>query len=169
MAITVVQAATDAEVGEVRTLMREFVAWQRLRFADHIEVIDGYFNAVEFDAELAALPGKYAPPQGTLLLARKDANPVGCVGLRPLAEGICEMKRMFVRPEFHGLGIGRALARRLLVDAKAAGHTRMRLDTSTRQVEAIQLYESLGFRKIAPYYAPPEAIKHWLVYLERDL
>jgi GNAT superfamily N-acetyltransferase len=167
--ITIVQATAGAELAEIRTLMREFVAWQRLRFADHIEVIDGYFNAVEFDAELAGLPGKYAPPKGNLLLALKDAWPAGCVGLRDLGNGICEMKRMFVRPEFHGTGIGRALAQRLLHDAKAVGHTRMRLDTSTRQVEAIQLYESLGFRKIAPYYTAPEGLKDWLVYLERDL
>jgi ribosomal protein S18 acetylase RimI-like enzyme len=167
--LAIVQAASGAEIDDVRTLMRDFVAWQRLRFADHIEVIDGYFDAVEFEGELAGLPGKYAPPKGCLLLARIDGRPVGCVGLRDLGDGIGEMKRMFVRPEVQGQGVGRALAERLLIDAKAAGYARLRLDTSTRQIEAQRLYKSLGFRKIAPYYAPPEGLKEWLVYFERDL
>jgi ribosomal protein S18 acetylase RimI-like enzyme len=169
LTITVVPAVSGAPLDEARALMRDFVAWQRIVFADHLEVIDGYFDAVAFDAELAGLPGKYAPPAGTLLLARVEGRSAGVVGLRALDDATCEMKRMFVRPEFHGRGVGRALARQLLADAKAAGYTRMRLDTSTRQIEAQRLYESLGFRKIAAYYTPPPGLKDWLVYFEREL
>ena len=109
-----------------------------------------------FEAELAALPGKYAPPQGELLLAwGKDGRALGCVALRPIApDGCCEMKRLYLAPAARGLGLGRALAEAIVSVARTCGYSEMRLDTLESMTSAIRLYERLGFVRIAPYYAP---------------
>jgi len=106
-----------------------------------------------FDQELASLPGKYAMPNGRLLLAFVDGVPAGCGALRALDRQACEMKRLYVRPEHKGRGIGRQLAERLIAEAKRIGYTHMRLDTIPAQMmEANHLYLSLGFQEIPPYY-----------------
>lgn len=110
----------------------------------------------DFDAELAGLPGKYAPPQGELLLARgADGDPLGCAGLRPIAsDGCCEMKRLFLAPNARGLGLGRTLAEAVIEAARRRGYTELRLDTLPTMSAAIGLYDRMGFARIAPYYAP---------------
>ena len=108
-----------------------------------------------FKEELAGLPGRYAPPSGRLLLAVADSGPAGCVGLRDLGDGVCEMKRLYVRPAFRGSGVGRQLAEAVLAEAKAAGYRQMRLDTLPSMGRAVALYESLGFRPVEPYTANP--------------
>ncbi|WP_068876128.1 MULTISPECIES: GNAT family N-acetyltransferase [unclassified Phenylobacterium] len=110
----------------------------------------------DFGSELAALPGKYGPPAGALLLARGAGDaPLGCVGLRPIAPaGCCEMKRLYVSPAGRGLGLGRALAQAAVGRARAIGYTELRLDTLPDMASAIGLYERMGFARIAPYYAP---------------
>ena len=108
-----------------------------------------------FEQELAGLPGAYARPSGRLLLAVDDGRPAGCIALRPLGADGCEMKRLYVRPEFRGRRVGRLLAERLLAEARAIGYARLRLDTLPSMKEAIPLYRSLGFAEIAPYYANP--------------
>jgi ribosomal protein S18 acetylase RimI-like enzyme len=108
-----------------------------------------------FDDELAGLPGDYAPPSGALLLALDGKEVVGCVGLRRFDEGVCEMKRLYVRPVSHGKGIGRSLAVAAIDAAREIKYRSMRLDTVPRMTEAIALYRSLGFTTIPPYRHNP--------------
>ena len=109
-----------------------------------------------FDKELAGLPGDYAPPDGRLLLATYDGAPAGCVALHKLAPEICEMKRLYVRPQFRGKGLGRVLAERIIADAQQIGYKQLRLDTVEPMMQtAVAMYRQLGFREIAPYRENP--------------
>ena len=123
-------------------------------YAASLDVDLSYQN---FEAEMAAMPGKYAPPAGTLLLARLlDGTAAGCVGLRPMAaKGCCEMKRLYVAPEGRGLGIGRQLVEAVMGHAQRIGYREMRLDTLPSMTGAIALYRNTGFEPIAPYYDSP--------------
>lgn len=142
-----IRARSAAEIEQVRELFREYSAW--------VETDLCFQN---FEKELAELPGKYAEPDGRLLLAFHDARLAGCVGLRKLAEGICEMKRLFVRDTFRGKGIGRNLTQAIILEAKDIGYQRMRLDTLPPQMnDAIKLYRHFGFKEIEPYYENPVA------------
>ena len=112
----------------------------------------------KFDQEIATLPGKYAPPQGRLLLAREQDRVAGCVALRPLTDGTCEMKRLYVRPEFRGLGLGRRLADEIVSTAKELGYRSIKLDTlPDRMGQALRMYKDMGFKDINPYYENPVA------------
>jgi ribosomal protein S18 acetylase RimI-like enzyme len=120
----------------------------------------------DFDGELKELPGEYAPPYGCLLLAEYEKQTAGCVALREFAQCICEMKRLHVRPEFRGKGIGRALILAVIEEAQRIGYARMRLDTLPSMKEAITLYRSLGFKEIEPYrYNPVKGA----IFMELDL
>jgi ribosomal protein S18 acetylase RimI-like enzyme len=139
------QASSLVEIDQARELFREYEVWLNL---------DLCFQ--NFEKELAELPGAYAPPTGRLLLAFADNKLAGCVALRKMTDEVCEMKRLFLRPEFHGKGLGRKLAQRIIDEARAIGYQRMRLDTLSEQMgSAIGLYRALGFKEIAPYYENP--------------
>lgn len=112
----------------------------------------------DFASELAALPGDYAPPSGAVLLARRaDGVAVGCVAVRALGDGVCEMKRLYVAPEGRGLGLGRRLMEAALEAARARGYRELRLDTLPSMAAAQGLYRQSGFEEIAPYYGTPVA------------
>ena len=167
--VQVLTPTTGEQLDHTRALMRGFIAWHRQRHQQDLALIDSYFDDAAFEAELAGLPGKYAPPRGRLLLAMAGHAPAGCVALREIDHERCEMKRMFVYPEQQGQGVGRALAEAVIREARAIGYRRMLLDTSIRQAEAQALYRRLGFRDIAPYYDLPDDLRAWLVFMELPL
>lgn len=144
----------DAET--VRQLFRDYANWLALDL-----------DFQDFEAELAALPGKYAEPGGIVLLAfDPEGAALGCVAMRPLEDGVCEMKRMFLHDAARGSGLGKALAVELMVRAHAAGYQRMVLDSLDRLTGAIRLYQRLGFTSIPAYYPNPLPD---VMYMGRDL
>jgi ribosomal protein S18 acetylase RimI-like enzyme len=111
----------------------------------------------DFDRELATLPGAYARPRGRLLLARVAGAPAACAALRPLGDRDAEMKRLYVRPAFRDMGLGRALAEIVIDEARALGYANVKLDTLPQMAGAQALYAALGFRDVAPYNDNPIA------------
>jgi GNAT superfamily N-acetyltransferase len=145
--LSFVQAESPAQIAEARELFLEYA--QSLGFSLCFQ---------NFDQELANLPGEYAPPAGSLLLAEFDGQIAGCVALHKLEEGMCEMKRLYLRPHFRGKGLGHALADRIIAEARQIGYHRMRLDTVEPVMkDAVAMYLRIGFRKIAPYCNNPIA------------
>ncbi len=150
------QATSDSEIVQARAL-----------FIEYAQSLDFSLCFQGFDSELAGLPGDYRPPEGRLLLAQYDAEIAGCGALHYLEAGICEMKRLYIRPQFRGKGLGRAVAMRLVSDARIVGYKKMRLDTvESQMVNAVALYHKLGFREIGPYRPNPIADA---MYMELDL
>ncbi|MBE2294392.1 MAG: GNAT family N-acetyltransferase [Phycisphaerales bacterium] len=147
----IVHVETADQIAEVRVLFHEYE-----RFLD----VDLCFQG--FEEELATLPGKYAPPDGRLLLATDGRQAAGCVALRRLDQTVCEMKRLFVRPAYRNQGLGRLLATRVVAEATTLGYATMRLDTLDRLQDAMRMYAALGFWRCSPYYHNPlPGVTYW--------
>jgi GNAT superfamily N-acetyltransferase len=145
LVVKIAPAGTPKDLADVHVLFREYAG-----------IVAEALCFQNFDAELEALPGAYAPPAGALLIARdEDGTAAGCVALRPLENGSCEMKRMYVRSNYRGSGLGRRLAEAIIDEAKRRRYARMYLDTLPKLKPAIALYEDLGFRDSGPYLAAP--------------
>jgi ribosomal protein S18 acetylase RimI-like enzyme len=154
--LTFAQVETPAEIPQARELFLEYA--QSLGFSLCFQ---------GFDKELANLPGDYAPPGGRLLLAYCETEPAGCVALHKLQPGVCEMKRLYLRPQFRGRGFGRALAERILEEARQLGYRKIRLDTVEPVMkDAVAMYRKLGFKEVAPYRPNPIA---GALYMELEL
>ena len=157
--LSIFPAQTPAQITQARELFLEYA--QSLGFSLCFQ---------NFDEELKSLPGTYAPPHGRLLLARcrglDEDHIAGCIALRPLQAGICEMKRLYVRPGDRGKGLGKILVDRLILEARTIGYERMRLDTiGSAMKDAIALYRRMGFREIAPYSSIPLESALWMELL----
>jgi GNAT superfamily N-acetyltransferase len=154
--LTFAEAETAPQIAQVRELFLEYS--QSLGFSLCFQ---------NFDQELAELPGDYAPPAGRLLLAEYDAQLAGCVALHKLDSAICEMKRLYLRPQFRGKGLGRLLADRIIAEARQIGYERMRLDSVEPVMkDAVAMYRRFGFKEIAPYRPNPNP---GVLYLELRL
>jgi putative acetyltransferase len=165
--IEIKQASTEKEFDLIRSLNHSFIGWLMQIFPEAQDRIAKYFKSLE--AEMASLPGEYAPPTGILLIAYYEGEVAGTVSARKISDQICEMKHMFALPQFHGKGIGKALATELINESRKMGYERMRLDTSIGQVAAQGLYRSLGFQEIQPYYELPEDVRNSMVFFELRL
>jgi putative acetyltransferase len=146
--LEIVLKILDAQAGENLKIIKKL-------FEEYAESLGFDLSFQNFDEELANLPGDYASPTGCLLLAIHQGHAAGCIALRRLSEGICEMKRLYVRPQFRRKGIGRELAKAVIERAGKTGYTRMRLDTVPTMDAARGLYESLGFKNIDAYRYNP--------------
>jgi len=150
-----VDAVRPTDIPIIRSMFKEY--WQTFGFTPCFQ---------DFDQELESLPGEYAPPDGRLLLATECGKEAGCIAMRKLEDSVCEMKRLWVRPEFRKLGIGRMLIERVISEARDAGYARMRLDTLPVMVSAIALYQSFGFVEIGRRV---HAADHEGIYMELTL
>ncbi len=153
--VQVVPAVDTRSVAIVRELFREY--------ADSLEFS---LDFQDFEQEVRGLPGEYAPPRGVLFLAWVEGDAAGCVGVRPIDSETCEMKRLYVRPEFRVRGVGRVLAGRAVEEGQKMGYERMWLDTVPSMTAAITLYRSMGFSDIPPYRQNPV---RGALFLERKL
>lgn len=150
------QVESEEDIRETRLLFDEYVAGLGVSLCFQ-----------NYDKEVAELPGDYVPPDGRLLLASREGEIAGCIALRKLEDGICEMKRLYIRPQFRGAGLGRILVHKIIDAAREIGYERMRLDTLPGKMDrAIAMYRRLGFQDIDRYYDNPydEAL-----FMERDL
>lgn len=163
--IAIGQIETQDEIDAVRALVRDLVAYALTQDPGAAEA--DAFKGLE--DQLAALPGQFGPPDGAFLLATADGAPAGCVAHFSHGDGVCEMKRMYVRPEFRGLKLGEALVEALMARARAQGFRRMVLDSFHTLKPAHHLYEKAGFSFRAPPADLPEKYRGKIVFMERDL
>lgn len=147
--------STPAEMEDVRQL-----------FLAYVQSLDTDLSFQNFQEELASLPGKYAPPKGALYLALVEGKAAGCIALRPMEEKICEMKRLYIYPEYRHLGLGKLLVMKIIAEGQKLGYSAVRLDTLTSMTAALALYRAQGFREIPPYTFNP---LDGATYMERRL
>jgi len=150
----------------IRAESKKHIDMVRELFTEYEEFLGVDLCFQDFEKELESLPGPYGPPDGVMFIALKGEDAAGCVAVKSLGEGRCEMKRLFVRPAYRRRGLGRELAEKVIAEAAGKGYSAMRLDTLSRLKEAMNLYLSLGFKEIPPYYHNPLPD---VVFLELEL
>jgi GNAT superfamily N-acetyltransferase len=159
------QVHTPEQIAAVQTLLAEYMAWSDTLGTNNRQAP----TFAGWNEEFATLPGIYGPPRGRLLLATQDGEPAGCVALKPHDESTCELKRLYVRPSFRGLDIGRKLVVALVQEARAMGCARMVLDSHATMNAAHALYEDVGFERVPAPADFPEDLKPLVVFMELDL
>ena len=167
--VEIVVAQSAAQLQRVRELSRGYVAWL-VELDKSLGVYDpDVFRAYGYETGEAQVPGEYGAPDGCLLLAVVDLRPAGCVALRRFNESTCEMRMLFVHPEFQGLGIGRELVVGLLGEGRKMGYSTMCLETSRHMVSAHRLYASLGFQEVGQYNDRHDSLKDIKTFMEKRL
>jgi len=165
MATTIEQATTAEDLRELRELLEEYMAWTATVEGDAHDAptFQGW------QSEFANLPGPFAPPAGRLLVARVDGRVAGCVAIKPHDAQVCELKRLYVRPDVRGRGVGEQLVQRAVDDARSIGYDRIILDSHISMTSAHAIYRSLGFRVVTAPADFPERFKPVVVFMENEL
>jgi GNAT superfamily N-acetyltransferase len=169
MSESVYLATNEADYADFGMLVREYVDWCRVRFAQDSWLIDEALSHQALDRELETLQARYGPPSGKAFLARRGGEVVGCGAYRRRSDEFCEMKRLFVPDRFRGFGIGRKLSATLIASAREEQFKFMRLDTAGPMSEAVALYEAIGFKRCAPYNEYPDRLMPHMVFMELAL
>ena len=167
--ITIVQVETEAQIRQAQALFEEYFEFLRTDVDNTVADLDDVPPLAGYRDEIAGLPGKYAPPEGRLLIARYGAEAAGCVAFYEFGEGVCEVKRLWTRPQFRGKKIGRTLVETLIEEARQIGYSMMLLSTAGVLTEALSLYGSVGFEKTAPYFDMPEAMLDHEIFMKLEL
>jgi GNAT superfamily N-acetyltransferase len=167
--VVITQAESAEQIDQVRALMAEYLDFLRREVDTDVPDMDTLPPVAGFIQEIADLPGKYAPPDGRLLLAAVDGEPAGCVAFHKLEDGVCEVKRLWARPKFRGMKVGRRLVEALIGEARSAGYRTMLLSTVDKLVEARTLYSAVGFKVTEPYFDGPEEMMAHEIFMRLEL
>lgn len=166
---TIVQAETADHIRQVQTLFAEYFDYLRAEVDTTLDDLDDVPPLAGYREEMAGLPGKYAPPEGRLLLALADGEVAGCVAFYRFGDDTCELKRLWTRPQYRGRKIGRALVETAIREARRAGYAAIVLSTVSVMEGALALYRALGFQPTAPYFDGPPEVMAREVFLRLDL
>lgn len=167
--VTVVQVETEEQIRQVQELFAEYFEFLRTDVDTDFDDLNDVPQLSGYEAELAGLPGKYAPPDGRLLIAQHEGEIAGCVAFYKFSDGVCEIKRLWTRPQFRGQKVGRALIERLIEEARSSGYSSIILSTVDILKEAQSLYRSVGFELTAPYFDGSEAMMAHEIFMKLDL
>jgi GNAT superfamily N-acetyltransferase len=167
--LTIEQAVTADQIRQVQDLFIEYFDFLRTDVDNYLTDLNEATPLAGYEEEIAGLPGKYAPPDGRLLLAQVDGQAAGCVGLYKFSDGVCELKRLWTRPQFRGKKVGRSLVEALIEQARQIGYTSVLLSTVVVLKEAQALYASLGFELTDPYFDGPAEMMAREVFMKLDL
>lgn len=169
MNVTIFAATAPEDFHTYAGLIRDYVDWLRQRLAQDKWFMEKVMSHQALDKELEDVAGKYGPPKGRTFLVRSGSEIVAGIAYNKMADGICEMKRLYVKPAFHGQGLGRKLCNTLIQAAVLEGYRLMRLDTARHLTEAIGMYKSLAFRRCPPYRDYPAELLPYLVFMDKPL
>ncbi len=169
--LKIIAAETDDHIQHIIALSQEYVTWMLAEIPNHYPELDltEFMGGRSYDDVRKKFPGEHVPPDGRLYLALSDDRVGGCIALAKLSDTVCEMRTLYIRPEFRGVGMAKTLVQTILSDARDIGYSHMRLDTLGFMNGAQNLYRSLGFYDIAPYRDLSDAQKQCVRFFEKDL